>query len=164
MAPNSRPGPPGLDREKTENMVSPGNGPEIISRPQVWGFKLSCRVQLRQGLQTAAFICAGATKCRSKPSPSPSRPAITPAASTAFLLLRPSCRVRPIKWQTFDITLIGRHVTVVQNGTTIIDDEEIPGLTGGALDSREGLQGPIYLQGSEKGHVQFRRITIAPAK
>jgi hypothetical protein len=41
-------------------------------------------------------------------------------------------------------------VTAVQNGITIIDHQEIPGITGGALDSNEGLPGPIYLRGSRK--------------
>ncbi|HEX9895819.1 MAG TPA: DUF1080 domain-containing protein, partial [Gemmatimonadales bacterium] len=41
------------------------------------------------------------------------------------------------EWQSFDITLIGRRVTVRLNGVTIIDDAEIPGITGGALDSDE---------------------------
>jgi len=54
-------------------------------------------------------------------------------------------------------------VTVVQNGQTVIDNKEIPGITGGALDSHEELPGPIYLQGSEKGHVMFRSIVITPA-
>jgi hypothetical protein len=53
-------------------------------------------------------------------------------------------------------------VTVVQNGKTIIDRQEIPGITGGALNSHEGLAGPIYLQGSEKGHVAFRNIVLTP--
>ncbi len=38
-----------------------------------------------------------------------------------------------------------------------------PGITGGALDSHEELPGPIYLQGSEKGHVMFRNIVVTPA-
>ena len=46
------------------------------------------------------------------------------------------------EWQTFDITLIGRRVTVVVNGVTVIADQVIPGITGGALDSREGEPGP----------------------
>jgi hypothetical protein len=53
---------------------------------------------------------------------------------------------------------------VVQNGKTVIDNQEIPGITGGALDSHEGLPGPIYLQGSEKGHVLFRNIVVTPGK
>jgi hypothetical protein len=66
-------------------------------------------------------------------------------------------------WQTFDITLVGREVTVMQNGIKVIDHKEIPGITGGALDSHEGLPGPIYLQGSEEGTVTYRNITIASA-
>ena len=50
------------------------------------------------------------------------------------------------------------------NGKTTIDKREIPGITGGALDSREAQPGPIYLQGSEKGHVYFRKIVIIPAE
>ena len=43
------------------------------------------------------------------------------------------------QWQSFDITLVGRTVTVVQNGVTVIDHKEIPGITGGALDSQRGI-------------------------
>lgn len=68
------------------------------------------------------------------------------------------------EWQACDITLIGRNITVVQNGQTIIDNQEIPGITGGALDSHEERPGPIYLQGSEDGKVSFRNIVITPAK
>lgn len=66
-------------------------------------------------------------------------------------------------WQSFDITLIGRRLTVLQNGVKVIDNREIPGITGGALDSHEGLPGPIYLQGIEDGPVAFRNIVIRPA-
>jgi hypothetical protein len=65
------------------------------------------------------------------------------------------------EWQTYDVTLRGRRVTVVLNGTTIIDDQEIPGITGGALDSHEGSPGPIMLQG-DHGPVRFRRLTLTP--
>jgi hypothetical protein len=53
---------------------------------------------------------------------------------------------------------------VVQNGKTVIDNQEIPGITGGALDSHEELAGPIYLQGGEKGRVLFRNIVITSAR
>ena len=80
-----------------------------------------------------------------------------------FLAPLPELPRKADEWQSFDITLLGRMVTIVQNGQTIIDHQEIPGITGGALDSHEGLPGPIYLQGSEKGHVAFRNIVITPA-
>ena len=66
-------------------------------------------------------------------------------------------------WQSFDITLVGRHVTVVLNGKTIIANQAIPGITGGALDSREGEPGPIMLQG-DHGPVEYRNIVLIPAR
>jgi hypothetical protein len=64
------------------------------------------------------------------------------------------------EWQTFDITLAGRMVTVVLNGKMIISNREIPGITGAALDSNEGAPGPLLLQG-DHGPVEFRNLTIA---
>jgi hypothetical protein len=69
----------------------------------------------------------------------------------------------PNTWQTFDITLIGRMVTVVVNGKTVITNQEIPGITGGALDSNEGEPGPIYIQG-DHGPIEFKKIVITPSK
>lgn len=66
------------------------------------------------------------------------------------------------EWQTYDITLVGRTTTVVLNGTEVISKRSIPGITGGALDSREGEPGPIMIQG-DHGPVEFRNITITPA-
>ncbi|MBS1745329.1 MAG: DUF1080 domain-containing protein [Bacteroidetes bacterium] len=70
---------------------------------------------------------------------------------------------KPGEWQSFDITLIGRMVTVVANGVTVICNREIPGITGGALDSHEGEPGPIYIQGDHLS-IEFRNITITQAK
>ncbi len=68
---------------------------------------------------------------------------------------------RPGEWETYDITLIGRNVTIVRDGITIIDNQQIPGITGGALDSREGEPGPIYIQGDHTGGMKYRNITIS---
>jgi len=64
------------------------------------------------------------------------------------------------EWQTFDITLVGRTVTVVRNGVTIHDKLEIPGITGGALDSNEAEPGPIFLQGDHDGGMAYRNIRM----
>ena len=66
-------------------------------------------------------------------------------------------------WQTLDVELVGRRVTVLLNGTKIVDSQEIAGITGGALDSDEHLPGPIMLQG-DHGAIEFRNVTIAPAR
>jgi len=65
------------------------------------------------------------------------------------------------QWQTFEITLIANRVTVILNGTKIIDNGEIPGITGGALDANEKGPGPILLQG-DHGRVQFRKVRLTP--
>jgi len=66
------------------------------------------------------------------------------------------------EWQSYDVTLIGRRVTIVANGVAIITDQTIPGITGGALDSKEGEPGPIMLQGDHEP-IEFRNIVITPA-
>ena len=65
------------------------------------------------------------------------------------------------EWQTFEITLIANHVTVIMNGTKIIDNRKVPGITGGALDANEKGPGPIMLQG-DHGKVQFRKVRLTP--
>jgi hypothetical protein len=64
-------------------------------------------------------------------------------------------------WQTYDIRLVGRQVTITMNGETVIDKGMIEGLTAMATDPDEGKPGPISLQG-DHGPVRFRNITITP--
>jgi Domain of Unknown Function (DUF1080) len=68
------------------------------------------------------------------------------------------------EWQTFDITLVGRALTVIRNGVKIHENVEIPGITGGALDSNEGEPGPIFFQGDHDPGMRYRNITISLPK
>jgi hypothetical protein len=70
----------------------------------------------------------------------------------------------PNQWESFDITLVGRTVTIVRNGTTIINGKEIEGITGGALDADEGKPGPFYIQGDHTGGMKFRNISVSEPK
>ncbi|HOM59359.1 MAG TPA: DUF1080 domain-containing protein [Kiritimatiellia bacterium] len=65
------------------------------------------------------------------------------------------------EWQTFDITLVDRHLTVILNGKTIIDNQPVLGCTGGAMTSDEFRPGPIYLQGDHTD-VDYRNMVITP--
>lgn len=67
------------------------------------------------------------------------------------------------EWQAFDITLVGQRLTVVLNGKTIIDNKEVEGITGGAIDSNEYAPGPIYLQGDHTT-IKYRNIVLTPTK
>jgi hypothetical protein len=80
-----------------------------------------------------------------------------------FLTPSVNAAKKPGEWQTMDLTLVGRVVSVVHNGERIIDRQTIPGITGGALDSDEGAPGPILLQG-DHGRVEFRKVTLTPAQ
>jgi hypothetical protein len=64
-------------------------------------------------------------------------------------------------WQTLDITLCDRHVTVILNGIKIIDNKPVYGPTGGAIISDVNASGPIYLQG-DHGVVQYRNFVLTP--
>lgn len=68
------------------------------------------------------------------------------------------------QWESFDVTLVGRTVTVMRDGKLTIDQKEIEGITGGALDANEGEPGPFYIQGDHTGGLRFRNITVAVPK
>jgi arylsulfatase A-like enzyme len=65
------------------------------------------------------------------------------------------------QWQTYDLTLVDRHVTVVLNGKKVIDNQPVEGPTGGAVSSDVMRPGPIYLQGDHTS-VQYRNIVLRP--
>ena len=65
------------------------------------------------------------------------------------------------EWQTLEATLVDRYLTVVLNGTTIIDNQPVMGCTGGAMWSDEFRPGPIYLQG-DHGAVSYRNLVLRP--
>ena len=71
---------------------------------------------------------------------------------------------KPGEWESFDVTLVGRTVTVVRDGTLTIDHKEIDGITGGALDANEGEPGSFYIQGDHTGGLKFRNITVSVPK
>ncbi len=67
------------------------------------------------------------------------------------------------KWQTYDITLVDRHITVVLNGIMVIDNQPVSGPTAGAMHTDPMAPGPIYLQGDHTS-VKYRNIILTPTK
>jgi hypothetical protein len=160
-----KPSGKGKTEWKVENgiLITPGEGPELISDRKFEDFKLHVEFDCGPNSNGGVYL-RGRYEVQIETDSADEGPMHHTGSVYGFIAPRPELPRKADEWQTYDITLIGRHVTVVQNGTTVIDNKEIPGITGGALDSHEALPGPIYLQGSEKGHVQFRKIVITPAE
>lgn len=67
------------------------------------------------------------------------------------------------EWQSMDITLVDRHVTVILNGKKIIDNEPAWGPTGGSISADVLAPGPVFLQG-DHGSVSYRNIELTPVE
>ncbi len=67
------------------------------------------------------------------------------------------------EWQQVEATVIGNRVTVILNGTKIIDNAPVEGVTGAALDKNVTEPGPILLQGDHSA-VRFRNIRVKPIR
>jgi len=155
---------PGTTKWTVENgiLTSPGNGPELINDQKFKNFTLHVEFNCGEKSNSGVYL-RGRYEVQIETDSVEEPPSHHTGGVYGFLAATPELPRKAGEWQTFDVTLLGRYITVVQNGQTIIDNKEIPGITGGALDSHEELPGPIYLQGSEKGHVQFRKIVLTPA-
>ena len=157
-----KPNPSSEWKAEDGNLVSPGHGPELINDSKFEDFKLHIEFNSGEKSNSGVYL-RGRYEVQIETNSEQEPPSHHTGGVYGFIAPSPELPRKAGEWQTFDITLLGRLVTVVQNGQTIIDHKEIPGITGGALDSHEGLTGPIYLQGSEDGHVTFRNIVITPA-
>ncbi|RBL94104.1 3-keto-disaccharide hydrolase [Chitinophaga flava] len=144
-------------------LTSPHSGANLISEQTFTDFKLHAEFRYQKGSNSGIYL-RGRHEVQIEDSPADAHPSSV-LFSGIYGFLTPSeiAALGPDRWQTYDITLIGRMVTVVVNGKTVISNQEIPGITGGALDSREGEPGPIYIQG-DHGPIEFRKLVITPAK
>ena len=144
-------------------LVSPTHGPEIINERKFQDFKLHIEFNCAANCNSGVYL-RGRYEVQVEDNSIQEPPSHHMGGVYGFIAPSPEQPRKPGQWQSYDITLIGRTITVVQNGQMIINQQEIPGITGGALDSHEELPGPIYLQGSEDGHVTYRSIVITPAE
>jgi hypothetical protein len=144
-------------------LVNHGHGGDIITTSKFGDFKLHLEFQCGPKSNSGVYL-RGRYEVQIETDSVEEPPSHHTGGVYGFLAPTPELPRQAGVWQSFDITLVGRAVTVVQNDQTLIDQKDIPGITGGALDSHEELPGPIYLQGSEEGRVAFRNIVITPAE
>ncbi|PWJ58326.1 uncharacterized protein DUF1080 [Dyadobacter jejuensis] len=141
---------------------SPKSGSNLVTDQKFGDFKLHVEFRIPKGSNSGVYL-RGRYEVQVTDSKG-MEPALDQlGAIYGFLLPSEMAAREPGEWNTYDITLVGRMVTVVANGKTVITNQEIPGITGGALDSHEGEPGPLYIQG-DHGPVEYRNIVITPAK
>jgi hypothetical protein len=156
---------------KNGELVNEGRGSNLRTTRTFDDFKLHVEFNVPPGENSGVYL-RGRYETQVANAAPPSQAAIHPASPGAnlapglgsiygFLKFPVKDPKQPGEWQTYDITLIGRYVTVTLNGFTGIDNQEIPGITGGAIDSNEGQPGPIYFQGDHHGGIRYRNITIS---
>lgn len=141
---------------------SPHKGSNLVTNQTFKDFKLHIEFRYPMGSNSGVYL-RGRYEVQIEDSQEPEPDNNQMGAIYGFLAPSESLPRTPGKWQSYDITLIGRMVTVVANGKTIICNREIPGITGGAIDSDEGAPGPILLQG-DHGSIDYRNIIITPAE
>ena len=144
-------------------LVKLGRGSELVTTSRFSDFKLHVEFNCGPMANSGVYL-RGRYEVQIETNASQEPPNRRMGSIYGFITPRPPLPSTPNVWQSYDIMLVGRTVTVVANGRTIIDHREIPGVTGGALNTDEGSPGPIYLQGAEDGRVAFRNIVITPAE
>lgn len=142
-------------------MRSPHSGSNLVTDQSFRDFKLHIEFRYPKNSNSGVYLRGRyEVQIVDNPGPYPWRDQL--GAIYGFLPPNELAARPPGQWQSYDITLVGRLVTVIVNGKTVICRQIIPGITGGALDSKEGNPGPILLQG-DHGPIDYRNIVITPA-
>ncbi len=91
------------------------------------------------------------------------RPVNTHGAAALYSRIAPSVNAsKPAgEWQAYDIRLVGRQLTVVHNGTKVLDKVEVEGLTAIATNADEGEPGPFIVQG-DHSYVEIKSFVVTP--
>ncbi len=139
-------------------LKSAKSGANLVSEKQFTDFKLHIEFRIPKGSNSGVYL-RGRYEVQVIDSKGEEPSDILFGGVYGFLTPNQMAAKAAGEWQSYDITLIGRRVTIVANGKTIINDQIIPGITGGALDSKEGEPGPFYIQG-DHGPVEYRNIVV----
>jgi len=143
-------------------LTSPASGVNLMTAEKYMDFKLHIEFRYPEGSNSGVYL-RGRYEVQVEDSYGKEPDSHYLGGLYGFLTPNENAAKKAGEWQSYDITLVGRRVTVVANGKTIIHNQIIPGITGGALSSREAEPGPLYLQG-DHGPVEYRNITIATPK
>jgi len=91
------------------------------------------------------------------------RPPNAHGAGALYSRIPPSVNASkpPGEWQSYDIRLVGRQLTVVHNGIKVLDKVEVEGLTAIANNADEAEPGPFIVQG-DHSYVEIKSFVVTP--
>jgi hypothetical protein len=132
----------------------------LVSEQKFWNFDLECEFRLGKGTNSGIGLRG---RYEVQIIDDFGRPPNTHSAGALYSRIPPAVNASkpPGEWQTYKIRLVGRQVTIAHNDKKVIDRGEIEGLTAMAHDWREGVPGPISLQG-DHGAVEIRKLVVTP--
>ncbi len=143
-------------------LQSPHSGSNLLTDKSFSDFKLHIEFRYPEGSNSGVYL-RGRYEVQIEASHEDEPLKNVYSAIYGFIAPSEIAARKPGEWQAYDIVLIGRMVTVIANGKTVICNREIPGITGGAINSKEGEPGPLLIQG-DHGPIEYRNIIITPAK
>jgi|WetSurMetagenome_2_1015567.scaffolds.fasta_scaffold82014_2 hypothetical protein len=139
-------------------LKAPGGGANLVSTARFWNFRLHIEYKMAKDSNSGIGLRG---RYEIQVQDDYGKP--PNAHSNGSLYSRIAPRVEASKpageWQAYDITLIGRDLTVVLNGQKLIDKQVVEGLTAMGHDPNEGEPGPLSLQG-DHGPVEFGNIVL----
>jgi hypothetical protein len=133
---------------------------DIISTQKFWNFKLHIDFRIvehsNSGIGLRGRYEIQVLEDYGKPPNSHSSAALYSRVAPSVNASKPAG-----EWQSYDIRLVGRTVTVVQNGKTVIDKAEVEGLTAIANNADEAEPGPFIVQG-DHSYIEIKSFVVTP--
>ncbi len=136
-------------------------GADLITDAQYRNFTIRYEYQVPKGGNSGLYL-RGRYEIQVLDDFDTKKPDVHGNGSVYGLITPSSFASRPVgEWQTVEATIIGNSITVILNGVKIVDNQTLASVTGGAIDDKMDVPGPIMVQG-DHSPVAYRNIRIKP--
>ena len=133
---------------------------DIISTQKFWNFKLHVDFRIVEHSNSGIGLRG---RYEIQIIDDYGKPPNSHGAAALYSRVQPSVNAsKPAgEWQSYDIRLVGRTLTVVHNGTKVLDKVEVDGLTAIANNPDEAEPGPFIVQG-DHSYVEIKSFVVTP--
>ena len=133
---------------------------DLISQQKFWNFKLHVDFRIVEHSNSGIGLRG---RYEIQILEDYGKPPNTHGAAALYSRIAPSVNASkpPGVWQSYDIRLVGRTLTVVHNGVKVLDKVEVEGLTAIANNSDEAEPGPFIVQG-DHSYVEIKSFLVTP--